>query len=105
MKPVVLIVEDEPLTRMRAVFLAEDAGFEAVEASSADEAIVFLEARKDIREVRQIVAREQDLNSICVAMRSCGSVGCLITPKGAERDAGASGSGSGDDRGSCGSRS
>jgi two-component system, response regulator PdtaR len=49
MKPVVLIVEDEPLTRMRAVFLAEDAGFETVEASSADEAIAVLEARKDIR--------------------------------------------------------
>jgi two-component system, response regulator PdtaR len=48
-KPIVLVVEDEPLMRMHAVSLIADAGFETVEASNADEAIDILEARKDIR--------------------------------------------------------
>ena len=46
---IVLVVEDEPILRMMAVDLVEDAGFEAVEASSADEAVAILEARTDIR--------------------------------------------------------
>lgn len=45
----VLVVEDEPLLRMMAVDLVEDAGFEAVEASNADEAVLILEQRGDIR--------------------------------------------------------
>ncbi len=47
--PVLLIVEDEPLLRMMAVDLAEDAGFEVVEASNAIEAVAILETRTDIR--------------------------------------------------------
>jgi CheY-like chemotaxis protein len=39
----VLIVEDEPLIRMGAVSLIEDAGFEVYEAGSADAAIALLE--------------------------------------------------------------
>ena len=38
-RPVVLVVEDEFLVRMVAVGLVEDAGFEAVEAANADQAI------------------------------------------------------------------
>jgi CheY-like chemotaxis protein len=48
-KPVVLIVEDEPLLRMHAASLIEDAGFDTVEARSAEEAIDLLETRLDIR--------------------------------------------------------
>jgi CheY-like chemotaxis protein len=48
-RPVVLVVEDEPIIRMVAVGFVESAGFEALEASSADEAILILEARSDIR--------------------------------------------------------
>jgi CheY-like chemotaxis protein len=48
-KPAVLVVEDEPLLRMMAVDLVEDAGFEALEAANADEAIRILECRTDIR--------------------------------------------------------
>jgi CheY-like chemotaxis protein len=48
-RAIVLIVEDEPLQRMLAATVAEDAGFDVVEASSADEAIAILEARADIR--------------------------------------------------------
>lgn len=44
----VLVVEDEMVLRMRAVDIVEDAGFTAVEAVNADEAISILEARSDI---------------------------------------------------------
>ena len=47
----VLIVEDEPLVRMGAVNIIEDAGFEVIEAASADEAMRILECRSDIRVV------------------------------------------------------
>ena len=46
--PVVLIVEDEPLLRMLAVEVVEEAGFVAIEARDADEAVVLLESRADI---------------------------------------------------------
>ena len=48
-RPVVLVVEDEPLLRMMAADMVEEGGFEAVEAASAEEAIGILEARPDIR--------------------------------------------------------
>jgi CheY-like chemotaxis protein len=38
----VLIVEDEPLIRMGAVYQIQDAGFEVYEAGSADAAIALL---------------------------------------------------------------
>jgi len=44
----VLVVEDEPLLRMMAMDMVEDAGFEPIEARNADEAIALLEARTDI---------------------------------------------------------
>ena len=46
--PVVLVVEDEPLLRMLAVEVVEEAGFIAIEARDADEAVVLLESRTDI---------------------------------------------------------
>ena len=46
--PVVLIVEDEPLLRMLAVEVVEEAGFIAIEARDADEAVALLESRADI---------------------------------------------------------
>lgn len=46
--PVVLVVEDEWLLRLLAVELMEDAGFVALQAANADEAIVILEHRVDI---------------------------------------------------------
>ena len=44
----VLVVEDEMVLRMRAVDIVEDAGFTAVEAVNADEALAILEERSDI---------------------------------------------------------
>jgi CheY-like chemotaxis protein len=46
--PVVLVVEDEMLLRMRAVDMVEDAGYASVEAVDADEAVTILETRSDI---------------------------------------------------------
>lgn len=48
-KAIVLVVEDEPLLRLLAVDFIEEAGFEVVEAASADAAVDILEARTDIR--------------------------------------------------------
>ncbi len=46
---VVLVVEDEPLLRTAAVDMVESAGFVAVEAANATEAVRVLESRRDIR--------------------------------------------------------
>jgi CheY-like chemotaxis protein len=45
---VILVVEDEPLLRMLAVEVVEEAGFVALEAADADEAVALLESRPDI---------------------------------------------------------
>ena len=47
--PSILIVEDEPLVRLCATQALEDAGYQVIEAASADEAIAILENRRDIR--------------------------------------------------------
>ena len=47
-KAVILVVEDSPLIRMGVVELVAAAGFQALEASDADEAIRILEGRPDI---------------------------------------------------------
>jgi two-component system, response regulator PdtaR len=48
-RSVVLVVEDEPLIRIDAVGSIEAAGFDAVEAANADDAIAILGQRSDIR--------------------------------------------------------
>ncbi len=48
-KPIVLVVEDEPLLRLLAMDVVEEAGLDALYAANADEAVVILEARDDIR--------------------------------------------------------
>jgi len=50
-KAVVLVVEDEALIRISALYIVEDAGFAVLEASNADEALAILESRSDIRAV------------------------------------------------------
>lgn len=50
-RPVILVVEDEPLQRLMAVDLVEDAGFDVVDVASAVEAVRVLESRPDIRVV------------------------------------------------------
>ncbi len=50
-RPVVLVVEDEAFIRINAVDMIQSAGFDVLEAHSADAAIAILEARDDIRVV------------------------------------------------------
>ncbi len=47
----VLVVEDEPLLRLAAIDLVEIAGYEAIPAADATEAVKILEDRNDIRVV------------------------------------------------------
>lgn len=47
-RAVVLVVDDSALIRMGAVDLVQSAGYEALEAQDADEAIRILESRDDI---------------------------------------------------------
>lgn len=47
-KAVILVVEDSALIRLSAVDLVRSAGYEALEARDADEAIRILESRADI---------------------------------------------------------
>lgn len=47
-RPLVLVVEDEPLLRMDAVDMIATAGYQVLEANSADEAVRLLEAHVDI---------------------------------------------------------
>jgi CheY-like chemotaxis protein len=46
--PIVLVVEDDMMLRMRSVDIVEDAGYIPVEAVDADEAFVILQSRSDI---------------------------------------------------------
>jgi DNA-binding NtrC family response regulator len=46
--PIVLVVEDEMLLRMRAVDMVEDAGYTPIEAVDADDALAILQSRSDI---------------------------------------------------------
>ena len=48
-RSIILVVEDEPLLRLAAVDMVEDAGFDAVEAADAAHAVRILESRTDIR--------------------------------------------------------
>ncbi len=45
---IVLVVDDDPLLRMFTTDIVVEAGFTAVEAADADEAIAILESRSDI---------------------------------------------------------
>lgn len=45
---VILVVEDSPIIRMSAIDLVISAGYEALEARDADEAIRILESRNDV---------------------------------------------------------
>jgi len=66
-RPIILVVEDEVLVRMMAVMVAEDSGFEALSAATADEAIKILESRSDIRLVFTDVNMPGSMNGLRLA--------------------------------------
>ncbi len=47
-RPLVLVVEDEPILRLDTIDMVEEAGFVAVEAANADAALEILRARSGI---------------------------------------------------------
>lgn len=63
-KPAVLIVDDEAIIRMYATVLVEDAGYVAIEAATADEALAILSARDDIRVLFTDVEMPGSLNGL-----------------------------------------
>ena len=67
-RPVVLVVEDEFLIRMHAAEMIEEAGFEVVEASNADEAVAVLEARLDIAVVFTDIQMPGSMNGLKLAI-------------------------------------
>jgi CheY-like chemotaxis protein len=50
-RPVILLVEDEPLVRTLQVDILRDSGFWVVEAQDADEAFEILKGRPDVKAV------------------------------------------------------
>jgi len=50
-KPVVLIVEDEPIIRMETVEMVKDAGYAVLDAPNASDAMTVLEGRRTIHAV------------------------------------------------------
>ncbi|MGO4670720.1 response regulator [Bosea sp. 2RAB26] len=64
---VVLVVEDDVFIRLDATSMLEDAGFEALEASNADDAVKLLEARPDIRIVFTDIEMPGSLNGLKLA--------------------------------------
>jgi two-component system, response regulator PdtaR len=47
--PLILVVEDEPLVRLAAVAMLEDAGFRIIEAMNGDQALELLAADSDVQ--------------------------------------------------------
>ena len=66
-KPAVLVVDDEALIRMLAADVLEEAGFEVIEAPTADHAVTVLENRDDIRVVFTDVDMPGRLNGFQLA--------------------------------------
>jgi CheY-like chemotaxis protein len=62
--PAILVVEDELLVRLHAVDTVAAAGFEVIEAASADEALQILESRSDIRVVFTDIQMPGSMNGL-----------------------------------------
>jgi two-component system, response regulator PdtaR len=65
--PLVLVVEDEPLVLMLALDIIEAAGFEALPAANADEAIAILESRDDIGIIFTDINMPGTMNGVILA--------------------------------------
>jgi CheY-like chemotaxis protein len=67
MSALVLVVEDDFLVRMSAVFVLEEAGFDTLQAGTADEAIGLLETRSDIKVVFTDVNMPGSMDGLALA--------------------------------------
>ncbi len=66
-KPLVLIVEDEALVRLVAAALLQDAGFETLEADTADDALHLLEAHAEVRVLFSDIQIPGDMDGLDLA--------------------------------------
>ena len=64
---VVLLVEDDSIIRMDLLSIIEEAGFEVIEATNADDAILILEARADISVVFTDIEMPGSMNGLKLA--------------------------------------
>jgi DNA-binding NtrC family response regulator len=64
MTKTVLVVEDEPIIRMSTIATIEDAGYDVLEASNADDAILLLETRPEIRVVFSDIEMPGSMNGL-----------------------------------------
>jgi CheY-like chemotaxis protein len=82
MRPLILVVEDEPLVRMTLVDVLEDAGFKVIEAVHADEALQVLKAVSGIHAmVTDVEMPQGSINGLELARRvrtDCQGIGVLI---------------------------
>jgi two-component system, response regulator PdtaR len=84
-KAVILVVEDEAIIRNLAVAVVDAAGFEAIEARNADDAIRILESRRDIRLVFTDVRMPGSMDGIILARtirRRWPSIQLIVTSGG-----------------------
>jgi two-component system, response regulator PdtaR len=65
--PVLLVVDDEMLVRMNGVMILEDAGYEVIDAASADEAIELLQNAPDVRLVFSDVDMPGSMDGVALA--------------------------------------
>ena len=80
-RPVVLLVEDEPLVRTLQVDVLREAGFWVVEAQDADEAFDLLRHRSEIRAVLTDVDMPGSLDGFefaCLVAQGWPAVGVLV---------------------------
>lgn len=66
-RPVVLVVEDEPVLRMSASDMVERAGFQVLEAADSIDAVRILESRPDIRIVFTDIDMPRGMNGMALA--------------------------------------
>jgi CheY-like chemotaxis protein len=66
-KPTVLVVEYESLIRMNIVHIAQDAGFEVLEAANADEATKLLESANNIETIFTTVRMPGSMDGLALA--------------------------------------
>jgi CheY-like chemotaxis protein len=67
-RPLILVVEDEAILRISATFILEEAGFDTLDAASADEAIVHLETDQQILIVFTDIDMPGSMNGLRLAV-------------------------------------
>jgi CheY-like chemotaxis protein len=69
-RPVILLVEDEPLLRFFVSDVLEEAGFEVIETGNAEEALTWLEVREDVRVILTDIQMPGPLNGLDLVNRA-----------------------------------